>query len=208
MPPTTPAFLYFDLGNVLLNFDHQRSSRQMAQVAGIAPERVWQVVFEGPLLVDFETGRIDARQFYELFCAETDTRPDFRALGEAASAIFDLNIAVLPILIQLEAAGKRLGVLSNTNPSHWNYCTRHFGVVPDAFDTVVLSYEVGVMKPDPTIFRVAAERAAVAPEAIFFVDDRQENVAGARACGFDAVLFTSARELASDLSVRGIRCNY
>ncbi|MFV2067610.1 MAG: HAD family hydrolase [Pirellulales bacterium] len=208
MPPAPPAFLYFDLGNVLLNFDHRRSSCQMAEVAGIAPERVWQVVFESPLLIDFETGHVDERQFYEAFCNETGARPDLHALIEAASAIFDINTRVLPILIQLEAAGHRLGILSNTNPSHWNYCTRYFGVVPDTFDTVILSYEVGAMKPDPTIFRVAADRAGVAPEAIFFVDDREENVAGARAFGFDAVLFTSARKLANDLRARGIRCNY
>ena len=203
-----PAFLYFDLGNVLLHFDHQRSSRQMGEVAGIAPERVWQVVFESPLLIDFETGHIDERQFYEAFCNETGTRPDRHALIEAASAIFALNSPVLPILIQLEASGHRLGILSNTNPSHWNYCTRHFGVLPDTFDTVVLSYEVGAMKPDPTIYRVAADRAEVAPESIFFVDDREENVVGARTFGFDAVLFTSASELADDLRARGIRCNY
>ena len=41
MPPRTPRFLYFDLGNVLLHFDHVLAARQMAAIAGVAHERIW-----------------------------------------------------------------------------------------------------------------------------------------------------------------------
>ncbi len=63
------------------------------------------------------------------------------------------------------------------------------------------------MKPDARIYTVAAQRAAVAPEEIFFVDDRVENVDAACSAGFDAVRFTSAADLLSHLRRRDVRLN-
>ena len=205
----SPAFIYFDLGKVLLAFDHRRAARQMAEVAGIAEERVWEVVFESDLERRAESGQIDGREFYEQFCSETGTRPDYDALEWAGSAIFDTNTRMLPIVVHLSMAGYRLGILSNTCQSHWEYCTSgHFATIPTLFEQTVLSYEVGVMKPAPKIYQVAADEAGAAPEEIFFMDDRAENVEGALAAGFDAVLFTTAEQLAKDLRTRGVRFNY
>jgi putative hydrolase of the HAD superfamily len=66
----SPQFLYFDLGNVLLWFDHHLAARQMAAVAGVAEERVWRLVFEGELEQRYEAGEIGDREFYEIFCRE------------------------------------------------------------------------------------------------------------------------------------------
>jgi FMN phosphatase YigB (HAD superfamily) len=99
-------------------------------------------------------------------------------------------------------------VLSNTNESHWQYCCRTFGILPDAFDLTVLSFEVHSMKPDSGIYMAAAERAGVEPSRIFFVDDRIENVEAARQLGFDAVQYTSAVALGQALRARGVECNY
>ena len=202
------GFIYFDLGNVLLNFDRQRQVRQMAEVAGIDVERVQQVLFESDVFTRYELGHIDSRQFYETFCKKTGTRPDFETLELAGSDIFDCNATVLPLLVQLEAAGFRLGILSNTNHSHWTYCKKNFGTIPEAFEVSVLSYEVHALKPDSHIFHVAADRARVPPQEIFFVDDQEENVQGARQFGLDAVQYTTATQLAHDLRERGVRCNY
>jgi len=109
----------------------------------------------------------------------------------------------------LRNVGYRLGILSNTHESHWEFVhDGRFGLIRHAFETVVLSYQVGAMKPDPRIYEVAAEQAGFACNEIFFTDDRSENVAGAQAAGMDAVQFTSARTLAADLRNRGLRFNY
>lgn len=206
---TPPAFIYFDMGNVLLNFDHRRGARQMAAVANVSPERVWEIVFEGSLLTDYELGRIDAAEFYAAFCAATGSRAERAALEEAASAIFDCNAPMLPLVVQLSASRYRLGVLSNTNASHWDYCRHRFGIIMDGtFEQTVLSYEVGITKPDPEIFRIAADRAGVAPAEIFYVDDCAEHVASACQVGFDAVVFTGAVDVGRQLLARGVRCNY
>lgn len=57
----------------------------------------------------------------------------------------------------------------------------------ELFDDVVDSSEVGVRKPDPRIFHLAAERLGVAPDRAMFIDDYHGNVIGARAVGFEAI---------------------
>jgi FMN phosphatase YigB (HAD superfamily) len=204
-----PQFLYFDLGNVLLYFDHRRGARQMAEVAGVAPEWVFQVVFQSGLELEYEAGRLTSHQFYEEFCRQTQTRPDYERLARAAGAIFEVNLGAKAVLASLLAAGNRLGLLSNTNEVHWQYfADGRYGLIPEAFETLVLSFEVGTVKPDERIFQVAAERAGVAPEDIFYVDDTLGHVEAARRAGFDAVQYTTTRALVSDLLSRGVRFNY
>ncbi|WP_235854578.1 HAD family hydrolase [Nonomuraea aridisoli] len=66
-------------------------------------------------------------------------------------------------------------------------------------DDVVSSHRVGVAKPDPAIYRIAAERAGVAPERCLFVDDRPANVEAARALGMTGVHYRTFDDLASVL---------
>jgi putative hydrolase of the HAD superfamily len=202
-------FLYFDLGNVLLHFDHQLACRQMGEVAGVPAEKVWDVVFAGDLEERYESGVVDDRAFYEEFCKATGTRPDFERLLSAGSEIFQQNLSIIPIISQLDGAGYRMGILSNTCPAHWAYCAQgRYALIQKAFDIFALSYELGACKPDAKIFQRAAELAGVPPERIFYVDDLEGHVAAARKVGFDAVQYTSARKLAADLRQRGIRFNY
>jgi putative hydrolase of the HAD superfamily len=60
------------------------------------------------------------------------------------------------------------------------------------FDVVVISFEVGCVKPDPEIFQLTLDRLGVAPADALFVDDRLENIEGARRLGIDTFHFTGA----------------
>ena len=199
-----PKILYFDMGNVLLSFSHQRAAAQMAAVAGITVERAWEIVFDAGLQWEYERGTINCGQFHHLFCAEAGSLADREALDQAGSAIFDPLPRMLPVLAALRRCGHRLGVLSNTSPSHWRYVTGRFPFLTELFSVHALSFEVGVMKPDAAIYAAAEQMAAVGGAEIFFTDDRAENVAAARSRGWGAALFTSPRELVSDLGTRGI----
>jgi glucose-1-phosphatase len=203
-----PRFLYFDLGKVLVNFDVDQMLQQIGAVAGLAPERVRPALFGNGLMCRYETGRITTADFYREFSAEVGCRPDQDTLIAAAADIFTLNVPVLPLVAQLRQAGHRLGILSNTCELHWQHCHRRFRIVADGFAVHALSYRIQAAKPDAAIFRAAAELADCRPEEIFFVDDIAGHVEGARAVGFDAVLFTSAEALAADLRKRGLRFNY
>ncbi|MEQ8788565.1 MAG: HAD family phosphatase [Pirellulaceae bacterium] len=204
-----PRFLYFDLGKVLLQFDHHLACRQMAEAAGVDRQLVWKVAFEGPLFVDYERGDVSSDEYYQRFCAATGSRPDREALQRAGSDIFWLNAPTAAIVTQLKLSGQRMGILSNTNEAHWQFIDRgHYGILNDRWEQYALSFRLRSMKPEPEIYRAAAEMARVSPREIFFVDDRPDNVEGALRAGFDAVQYTTAAALAADLHRRGVRFNF
>ncbi len=203
-----PKFIYFDLGNVLLNFSHRRAAEQMAAVSGASTEQIWGFVFDGSLQTQLECGQITSSQFCSAFRTATGSQVTDEVLIQAASDIFWLNAPVITVVGQLAAAGFRLGLLSNTCQAHWDFALQRFAVLKHFFSHRLLSFEFGAMKPDPRFFMAAIDSAGCPANEIFFTDDRPEHVQGAKSCGIDAVCFTTARDLASNLSHRGVRMNY
>ena len=208
-------FLYFDIGNVLLSFSDERMCQQMADVAGVSQQAMWDLLFENSqtasLQCRYESGQLDSDEFFECLCKMMGVRPHRRQLEEAVCNIFAPIEAMDEFVHSLAVAGHRLGILSNTNPLQWDYFTDgRFPVLASPggqsspFSRVVLSYEAGAMKPERRIYEVAVERAGVPAGEVFFTDDREENVAGAVAAGIDAVQFTGIEKLADDLRARGI----
>jgi epoxide hydrolase-like predicted phosphatase len=92
-----------------------------------------------------------------------------------------------PVVAAVRAAGAR-GIRTGLISNSWS--TSHYdrGLLEELFDTVVISAEVGLHKPEPEIYQLAAERLAQPPESCVFVDDLRENCAGAEAVGMTAVL--------------------
>ena len=70
-----------------------------------------------------ERGDLDARGLYDIFCKQTKTAADFDLLERAGCDIFELNLAIVPLISHLRSAGNRLGILSNTSGSHWKFVT-------------------------------------------------------------------------------------
>ena len=86
-----------------------------------APERVREIFLDSGLQSRYESGDLNGVEFFEAFCQQSGSRPDYDAFVQAGSAIFDLNISILPVVTQLVSAGHRLGILSNTCEAHWRY---------------------------------------------------------------------------------------
>ena len=196
------------MGNVLLGFSHERMASQMAAVAGIPYERSWQIVFEQDLNERFERGDLTPDQFFDEYSAAAGSRPDRAALEAAANDIFWVLPQMASLVGHLYAAGHKLGLLSNTNACHWQFVQQQYGCIRTMFHVRLASFEARSLKPQPQIYLEAARRAGVSPADVFFTDDRQENVDGAKKAGFDAVLFTTAPNLARELMRRGIGGNY
>ena len=93
------------------------------------------------------------------------------------------------LLHDLNDRGVPVGILSNTG---WEIGTvlRHTGVEP-FIDVVVVSYEVGVVKPDPAIFRIACEQLGTDPERTLMVGDNAEADGGATRAGLPVWLVPS-----------------
>jgi FMN phosphatase YigB (HAD superfamily) len=211
----TIQMIYFDLGNVLVSFSHERMCQQMASVAGVPLDVVRTAVFGGDdghaAQIRYETGDIDTDGYFDFFCRAIGTRPDRRRLERAFCDIFVPIEASWALVRKLAEAGHRLGILSNTNSLQWEWCTdgrfpllAGIGKASSPFTWAVLSYDVRSMKPDRAIYDAAMARAAATASEVLFIDDRPENVAGAKAAGIDAVLFTDAEQLKVDLRARGV----
>jgi glucose-1-phosphatase len=200
-----PQFIYFDLGNVLFAFDRERAFRQMAAVCGASVKVVEEAALGSGLQVALETGRIDWATAHAEFSRQTGTTSDSAALAAAASDMFTLRVEMLPVLAAIERTGCPTGLLSNTCGIHWRHLLdAGYAILPGRFVRQVLSYEVGVMKPDAGIYAAAAATAGVPAHRIFFCDDLPQHVAAARTAGWDAELFTSASDLIDQLAARGL----
>ena len=107
------------------------------------------------------------------------------------------------VLWELKRQATPIYALTNWSLETFAATRERFGFL-DWFSNIVVSGEVKLAKPDPRIFRLAAERCGLAPADTMFVDDVQANVDAARAEGFDAVRFTGAAALRTALAERGM----
>jgi glucose-1-phosphatase len=199
-PTRRPEFVYFDLGNVLVHFDHDIAARNISRMVGVSPEQARRIVFGSGLQNEYETGTLSSEAFVRELELAFDKPLDKEATLEAISAIFQPNQAILESLRWLRERGFRMGVLSNTCEAHWQWVKRQgYQVLDGWFEVDVLSFEVGAMKPDLKIYDEASRLAQVAPDAIFFTDDRADNIAGAVQAGWNARQFVHANDLLQHL---------
>ena len=200
----TIDFIYFDLGNVIVNFCHQLACQQLAQVTQIPVANVWTAIFDNGLQHRFETGLITGEDFHTEFSDATHSQSSVKEFLFAHSDIFSINLPLLPVITELTNLNFPYGILSNTCSSHWQHVAKQFTIIQELFPCRVLSFEEHSMKPDLGIYQAAIRLTGLEPGRIFFTDDRSENVAGAIAAGMDAVLFESVTGLRRDLFERGI----
>lgn len=200
-------FIYFDLGNVILDFDHSIGCRRIEGLTGVPANDVHAALFESGLDERFETGLIGGEQFHAEFCQLTNSQLSKEELMFVVSDVFSANWAIYPLITQLRASGFPIGILSNTCQAHWDYIRSRFVVVRDFFAPLILSFEVKSMKPDARIYERAVELSGCEARKCFFVDDKPENVDGAIKAGIDAVLFRSVPGLVNELRQRGVSVN-
>lgn len=193
-------FVYFDLGKVMVEFDHQIAVQNLENLSGCQASEIESAVFTSGLQDQFETGLVDGDVYAATINRALGTALSAEEIAEAVSAIFTLNDPILAALEKLQQAKVPMGVLSNTCEAHWQWIVRQAWAIPgDWFRETVLSYEVQSMKPDSKIYEVCEAKAKCDPGAIFFTDDRLENVQAAQSRGWTTHLFRSAEELCSSL---------
>lgn len=199
-------FIYFDLGNVLVSFDHSRAFQQIAGLTGTPPARVEQILFHDGLQTQYEKGEISTIEFHEYFCSQAKAEISLESLCFAVSDIFEPLDDSIRLLQTLKRAGLRLGLLSNTCDCHWRFLlgNKRFDFLHTGFEHTVLSFITGLAKPDTDIYRMAANEANCNPGAILFIDDLEENVKAAQSYGFDGIQFKEFPQLLNELTKRGL----
>lgn len=172
---------------------------------GLEPQALAQALAADPearrLLVDFECGRTEERDFETALAAKLGV-PD-QGLGDRLFAGLGPEPAMIEAVVAARRAGIRTGLLSNSwgrryDRSRWE----------EMFDVTLISGELGMRKPDPRIYALAAERLGLPAEQIVFVDDLPHNLPPAEQAGMATVHHTDPRRTLARLEeLLGVRLN-
>jgi len=196
----------FDFGGVLCFPPTDDQIARAAAACGIDVPRFLEAFWK--IRPEYDRGTLGPHDYWTAFAKMTGRKFDREHIEEMVRREIDFWSAyderVLAWARELRTQGFRLGILSNL-PSPLG---KHLRIRPwflDHFDQVTFSYELLLMKPEAEIYQRAIAGLGIRPSEALFLDDRPENVVGARAAGLQAVLFESwARFVERDLGRYGL----
>ncbi len=199
--------LIFDFGNVIAHFDYARAAARVGAPFGVGgAELLGRARAAGltEVVARYEAGRIETEEFIALARATTGLAVAPDRFAAAWVEIFSINAPVARLAGALKRAGYRLVLGSNTNALHSEHFRRQFAAELSCFDRLVLSHEVGHIKPSPEFYHACVEAAGVPAADCLFIDDLDENVEGARAAGLGAVHYVGDDALIASLAASGV----
>ncbi|MFH0917914.1 MAG: HAD family phosphatase [Candidatus Omnitrophota bacterium] len=197
--------LLFDLGRVLVDFDHLRSAQRISAFCSKTPRQIYDLFFESQATIAFEAGKITPEDFYLQVKQMLDLKLSYDSFEPIWNDIFFLssdNRSVFGLVNALRTNYKT-AMLSNINILHYEYLKRNFPVF-GVFDQIFLSFQLGLIKPDKKIYNLVIRKLKVSPAEIFYTDDRPELVQSAKSLGMSGCVFTKFNQLISDLEENGI----
>ena len=177
--------LILDLGGVIVDHDNAKCFARLVDLLEERPSPDELAAFIAASGVG--DGSISAQELFAQMAARYGSRAGQGDFLKAWCCHFSLKPDVYGLLRELKPT-RPFVLCSNTNAAHWDYLNRRFQLDQLAA-AAILSHECGCEKPKAEIYLLAAQAHGRAPEQCLFVDDRGENVAAARALGFDAHLF-------------------
>lgn len=148
------------------------------------------------LMLAEDLGHVDANEIVDRY-SELTNLPKDDVRQQLYGVRLVRNEALLDYAESLRATYK-LGLLSNLSPGAMDkYFTQEERT--KYFDAVIVSAEVGLIKPQPEIYELTADRLGVDPNEAIFIDDLPVNCEGARAIGMQAVVYVGMNQLQTDL---------
>jgi epoxide hydrolase-like predicted phosphatase len=189
--------LLVDFGGVLTTnvFD---SFADFCRDEGLAPDAVRELFMHDPAareaLGDLETGQATEAEFEARFAPLLGVAPAEGLIGRMFAGMLPEE-RMFDGVAAARRAGVRTGLVSNSWGEEGYDRTRF----AELFDAVVISGEIGIRKPAPEIYALAAERLGRAPERCVFVDDLAGNLKPARAIGMATVLHRDAETTLEEL---------
>ena len=199
--------LIFDFGNVVAHFDYARAAEKLGARLGVSGQalldRVRPLGFS-ELVKAYESGRISAEEFSSGVTEMAGLTIGHEEFAAAWSDIFWANESIAPLFGFLKGRGYTLVLGSNTNGLHASQFRRQFAETLGHFDRLVLSYEVGQIKPSTGFYLACAEAAGASPAECMFIDDLAENVEGARLAGLAGLHYSTTPKLLEDLQRLGV----
>jgi glucose-1-phosphatase len=193
---TAVRFVVLDLGGVVCRFDPDSRLRAFERLTGRSAAEIHAAIFESGLERQAELGEIDPITLRSLLLAALDADIDAETLRAGWSLAFDPDDKVLTLIDRLAVPA----VLFTNNGPMVDRCLDHeLFRVRGRFKHAFLSWELGAAKPEPAAYQAVTTKLEVEGSQIFFVDDSPENVAAARALGWQAEVFTDVVTLQEQL---------
>lgn len=200
---TTIRHIVFDIGRVLLLWDPEIPYRTLIPDDA---RRRWFLdnVTTSAWNVEQDRGRPWAEAEALLIDTYPDEAPLIRAFRENwAQMVPDLMPETPQILEALVNSGRDVTMLTNFAPDTFQEALARFPVLRRPRG-VTVSGEVGLIKPDPAIYALHAERFGLDPAATLFFDNSHANVEAAQQAGWRAHLYTSPAQMRADFAAAGI----
>lgn len=190
MTPAIIRAVVWDLGGVILRTMDWSLRSQWEDRLGLPRMQLTRLVFESDASRRATLGQATDDDVWQsvadVLHLDTLTRDrlrrDYFARDQIDSALMEF--------IRGLRSRVRVGMITNAWPGIRRYLVDEFKIA-DAFDPLIVSAEAGIAKPDPRIYQLALERLGIEPAEAVFVDDFEDNAAGARWVGMQAVHFTS-----------------
>lgn len=186
-----------------MDFDYTIAARKIAERSAKSPQDLHAFLGSSPMLLEFESGRLTRRQFFDAICDAIDFRGDIEEFGGYFADIFTAMPGTIALHSELRRKGFKTYIFSNTNDLAIEHVRRSFPFFKD-FDGYIFSFEVGGMKPQPEIY-AAMEKLAGRREAdLIYIDDRPENIETGAGRGWRAILHESSEKTRRTLAVMGL----
>jgi epoxide hydrolase-like predicted phosphatase len=186
--------IIFDLGDVILNIDIPKTIDAFSELSGLPDVKLQELFEKNELFRKFETGNLDEDGFRNLIRGVLEMQELEDAVIDKAwnTLLLDIPSARIELLKTL-AKRYNLYLLSNTSSIHIRevnrilQTTHQIENLDQLFKKVYLSYELGVMKPDASIYLKVLEDAGIEADDTLFLDDNPANVAAANQLGIHII---------------------
>ncbi len=194
----------FDLGGVLIDWNPRHLYRRVFGGDAAAMERFLAEVCTPEWNARQDAGRPWPDAIAELVERHPEARDLIVAYDERWEEMLGGPIdGSVEVLRDLSAAGVPVYALSNWSAGKFPVARARYPFL-GWFRDVVISGEVGMVKPDPAIFRLLLDRHGLRPAATAYIDDTEANVQVARSLGMVGIRFESARQLRAELAALGL----
>lgn len=200
----TIGAVVFDIGNVLIEWDPRHLYRQFFDDQDALMEDFLSTVCTPAWVLEQDRGRTWDEGVAALVAEYPDCAELIRAFHERWHDMVPGEIpGTAEVMEELKARGVPLYALSNFSREKFLETRERypsFGL----FDGLVVSGEVGLVKPDPAMWRLLLDRYGLEPAGVLYIDDLAENCAVAESLGMKAHQFSGAAKLRADLEAFGV----
>lgn len=191
--------LIVDFDGVIARTEDPHPRHQWDERLGLAIGSVERAVHHSDLWVQAQLGRISEQAYWKGVAELLYMRGDeIEALRRDYFSGDRLNYRLLATLKELRANGLTTALLTNEGLA-FERRLHELGLL-SLFDRIFISAQIGVMKPDPTAFRLVLRELRVEAKQAVFVDASRANVHSAREIGLHAILFRSDTDLRTELA--------